>query len=265
MKQRSARRRSDFSNGRSFALVESRTPSVRTFARSRRCVAEYGWSVRRSDRLLVAAASAVVLVLVAGCGTQHATSSYPATGPSPSAKPSFPECPQVPGVVDPSPCASVGAEQNQQANQTFNSRIPLPGPVAAEAATGDRTDPGIVGEAHLRLNDCRYPPSSQPCSRAGCSAPICGFSRAQPPTASRSAGMNWLSYPHGRLRVGLCQRESHRPGIRRHHPRRGLPAQRRRPLTASARAGPPGGIRRIRIPWPAAGSPRTPPRCPSRR
>ena len=37
-------------------------------------------------------------------------------------------------MVDPSPCASVGAEQNQQANQTFNSRIPLPGPVAAEAA-----------------------------------------------------------------------------------------------------------------------------------
>ena len=92
--------------------------------------------MRRSDRLLVAVASAVVLVLVAGCGTQHATSSYPATGPSPSpsAKPSFPECPQVPGVVDPSPCVSVGAEQNQQANQTFNSRIPLPGPVAAEAA-----------------------------------------------------------------------------------------------------------------------------------
>jgi hypothetical protein len=78
----------------------------------------------------------VVLVLVTACGTQHATSSYPATGPSPSpsAKPSFPECPQVPGVVDPSTCASVGAEQDQQANQTFNSRIPLPGPVAAEAA-----------------------------------------------------------------------------------------------------------------------------------
>jgi hypothetical protein len=84
---------------------------------------------------MVAAASAVVLVLVAGCGAQHATSWYPATGPSPSAKPSFPECPQVPGVVDPSPCASVDAEQNQQANQTFNSRIPLPAPVAAEAAT----------------------------------------------------------------------------------------------------------------------------------
>ena len=37
-------------------------------------------------------------------------------------------------MVDPSPCVSVGAEQNQQANQTFNSRIPLPGSVAAEAA-----------------------------------------------------------------------------------------------------------------------------------
>ena len=33
-----------------------------------------------------------------------------------------------------SPCISVGAEQNQQANQLFNSRIPLPGPVAAKAA-----------------------------------------------------------------------------------------------------------------------------------
>jgi hypothetical protein len=76
------------------------------------------------------------LVLVSACGTQHGTSSPPLTGPSssPSAKPSVPECPQVSGVVDPSPCVSVGAEQNQQANQTFNSRIPLPGPVAAEAA-----------------------------------------------------------------------------------------------------------------------------------
>jgi hypothetical protein len=94
--------------------------------------------VRRSDRLLMAGVSAVLVGLVAGCGTQQAASTPPLTGPSaslsPSPKPSFPECPQVPGVVDPSPCASVGAEQNQQANQTFNSRIPLPGPVAAEAA-----------------------------------------------------------------------------------------------------------------------------------
>jgi hypothetical protein len=85
---------------------------------------------------LLAGVSVIVLVLVAACGTQHGTSSPPLTGPSPSpsAKPSVPECPQVSGVVDPSPCVSVGAEQNQQANQTFNSRIPLPGPVAAEAA-----------------------------------------------------------------------------------------------------------------------------------
>jgi hypothetical protein len=92
--------------------------------------------VRRSNRLLLAGVSAIVLVLVSACGTQHGTSSPPLTGPSPSpsAKPSVPECPQVSGVVDPSPCVSVGAEQNQQANQTFNSRIPLPGPVATQAA-----------------------------------------------------------------------------------------------------------------------------------
>jgi hypothetical protein len=81
----------------------------------------------------------VALSLVAACGTQHATSSSPLAGPSsplvePSAKPSVPHCPEVPGVVDPSPCVSVGAEQNQQANQTFNSRIPLSAAVAAEAA-----------------------------------------------------------------------------------------------------------------------------------
>jgi hypothetical protein len=80
-----------------------------------------------------------VLVLLAACGAQHGTasSSSALVGPasSASAKPSVPECPEVTGVVDPSPCISVGAEQKQQANQTFNSRIPLPGPVAAEAAT----------------------------------------------------------------------------------------------------------------------------------
>jgi hypothetical protein len=37
-------------------------------------------------------------------------------------------------VVATSPCVSVGAEQNQQANQTFNSRIPLSAAVAAKAA-----------------------------------------------------------------------------------------------------------------------------------
>jgi hypothetical protein len=96
-------------------------------------------SVRRSGRLLPAGLSAVVLVLVAACGTQHATSSSPVSGPSsplsePTAKPSVNHCPQVPGVVAQTPCVSVGAEQNQQANQTFNSRIPLSAAVAAEAA-----------------------------------------------------------------------------------------------------------------------------------
>ena len=86
----------------------------------------------------------MALALVAACGTQHGTSSSPLSGPSssptgasatePTAKPSVPECPEVPGVVAGSPCVSVGAEQNQQANQTFNSRIPLPAAVAAEAA-----------------------------------------------------------------------------------------------------------------------------------
>ena len=105
---------------------------------------EYGWSVRRSGRLLLTGVSAAALALVAACGTQHGTSSLPLSGPSsspagpsasePTAKPSVPECPEVPGVVAATPCVSVGAEQNQQANQTFNSRIPLPAAVAAEAA-----------------------------------------------------------------------------------------------------------------------------------
>ena len=98
----------------------------------------------------------MVLVLVA-CGTQHATSSHPLAGPSssPSAKPSFPECPRVPGVVDPSPCASVGAEQNQQANQTFNSRIPLPAPVAAEAAVFKGAASDSVGFGGYELGSTR--------------------------------------------------------------------------------------------------------------
>jgi hypothetical protein len=97
---------------------------------------------------LLTGVSAAALALVAACGTQHGTSSPPRSGPSssatgswpaePTAKPSVPECPEVPGVVDPSPCVSVGAEQNQQANQTFNSRIPLPAAVAAEAAPAVR-------------------------------------------------------------------------------------------------------------------------------
>lgn len=91
--------------------------------------------VRRSGRVWATGLCAALVVLVAGCGTQHAAATAPLSEATqaPTAKPSFPECPQVPGVVGPSPCASVGAQQNQQANQTFNSRIPLPAPIAAEA------------------------------------------------------------------------------------------------------------------------------------
>jgi hypothetical protein len=88
--------------------------------------------VRRLDGLLLAGVSAVVFLLVAACGTQPAPSSYPLTGPSPQAIEGY--CPQAAAVVTASPCVSAGVEQNQQANQLFNSRIPLPEPVAAKAA-----------------------------------------------------------------------------------------------------------------------------------
>jgi hypothetical protein len=95
----------------------------------------YGSAVRRFDGVLLAGLP-VMILLAAACGTQHATSSAPVTSSSVTAespKPTENYCPQVPGVAAPSGCVSVGAEQNQQANQTFNSRIPLPASVAAQA------------------------------------------------------------------------------------------------------------------------------------
>lgn len=80
--------------------------------------------------MLLAGLSAVVLLLVAACGTQRALS--PLTGPSQQAVEGY--CPQAAADIPASPCISAGVEQNQQANQLFNSRIPLPGPVAAMAA-----------------------------------------------------------------------------------------------------------------------------------
>jgi hypothetical protein len=94
--------------------------------------------VRRFDGVLLAGLPGVILLLASACGTQHATSSAPVTSSSSvtaeSAKPTENYCPQVPGVAAPAGCVSAGAEQNQQANQTFNSRIPLPASVAAQAA-----------------------------------------------------------------------------------------------------------------------------------
>jgi hypothetical protein len=97
----------------------------------------YGSAVRRFDGVLLAGLTAMILLLVAARGTQHATSSAPVTSPSVTAespKPTENYCPQVPGVAAPSGCVSIGAEQNQQANQAFNSRIPLPASVVAQAA-----------------------------------------------------------------------------------------------------------------------------------
>ena len=81
----------------------------------------------------------MILCLAAACGTLHAAPSSPVVSPSstaasPTPKPTLAICPQVPGVSAPSSCASVSAQQEQQANQTFDSRIPLPASVAAQAA-----------------------------------------------------------------------------------------------------------------------------------
>jgi hypothetical protein len=79
-------------------------------------------------------------VLIAACGTQHAPSLVPAGGQSSvpageeSKQPLPGICPQVAGVAAASPCVSTGVLQNQQANQSFNDRIPLSAAVAAEAA-----------------------------------------------------------------------------------------------------------------------------------
>src|SRR5450756_205565 len=105
--------------------------------RSRRALLSYGSAVRRFDGVLLAGLPVMILLLAAACGTQHASSSAPVTSSSVTAespKPTENYCPQVPGVAAPSGCVSAGAEQNQQANQTFNSRIPLPASVAAQAA-----------------------------------------------------------------------------------------------------------------------------------
>ena len=81
----------------------------------------------------------MILCLAAACGSQHAAPSSQVVPPSstagsPTPKPTLAICPQVPGVSAPPSCVSVSTEQEQKANQTFNSRIPLPASVAAQAA-----------------------------------------------------------------------------------------------------------------------------------
>jgi hypothetical protein len=87
--------------------------------------------VRWRNCLLPTGACAVIL-LVAACGTQVAPSSVPAAGQSKQPLEGF--CPQAAPAPAASPCVSAGVLQNQQANESFNDRIPLPAAVAAKAA-----------------------------------------------------------------------------------------------------------------------------------
>lgn len=102
-----------------------------------RPAAGYGQWVHWRSKLRPAGVCAVV-VLIAACGTQRAPSAAPAAGQSsvPAAAESKQPLPGIcPQAAAPpagaSPCVSVGVQQNQQANQSFNDRVPLS---AAEVA-----------------------------------------------------------------------------------------------------------------------------------
>lgn len=86
--------------------------------------------VRWGNKLLSAGVCAVI-VLIAACGTQRAPSSVPAGAESKQPLPAI--CPQAAPAADASPCVSAGVQQNQQANQSFNDRLPLSAAVAAKA------------------------------------------------------------------------------------------------------------------------------------
>jgi hypothetical protein len=101
-------------------------------------VHRYGKNVRRGGSLWLTVVCVPVLLLVAACGTLHAPNGAPAAGASSateeSKSPLPPICPQAAAVVAAGPCVSVGVQQQQQANQSFNSRIPLSAQGVAEAA-----------------------------------------------------------------------------------------------------------------------------------
>jgi hypothetical protein len=81
-----------------------------------------GWCIR-------ATCAVAVLALVSACGSLHAatTTSTPQTH-----KALPPVCPQAAAAVPASSCVSVGVEQNQQSNEMYNVRAPMPR-LAAEA------------------------------------------------------------------------------------------------------------------------------------
>ena len=88
-----------------------------------------------------AGCAAAVLALVSACGTQHADTAMSSTSmsstsmssTSPTSKALPPICPQAAAAVPASPCVSEGVEQNQQSNEMYNVRAPMPGRLAAEA------------------------------------------------------------------------------------------------------------------------------------
>src|SRR6202034_4493382 len=88
-----------------------------------------------------AGCAAAVLALVSACGTQHADTAMSSTSmsstsmssTSPTSKALPPICPQAAAAVPASPCVPVGVEQNQQSNEMYNVRAPMPSWLAAEA------------------------------------------------------------------------------------------------------------------------------------
>jgi len=100
--------------------------------------AGYGQLVHWRSKLLPAGLCAVI-VLIAACGTQRVPASVPAAGQSSAAaegesKTPLPGiCPEAAPAPSASPCVSTGVQQNQQANQSFNDRVPLSAAGAAEA------------------------------------------------------------------------------------------------------------------------------------
>jgi hypothetical protein len=71
------------------------------------------------------------LALVSACGTLHVDTATSSTSQAPKALPAI--CPQAAAAVSASPCVSVGVQQDQQSNEMYNVRAPMPSWLAAKA------------------------------------------------------------------------------------------------------------------------------------
>lgn len=74
-----------------------------------------------------AGCAVAALALLSGCGTTH-------VGASATKKASPPICPQAAVNVSAPPCVSVGVDQDQQSNEMYNERAPMPSPRSAHSA-----------------------------------------------------------------------------------------------------------------------------------